>query len=230
MVDNLKSWVKERKNEFANTIIAESGAAPDGKLSAVFMAGLPGSGKTELTKNLILASQLKVVRLDMDEIASMIEGYRPEEADKYRESASEILNRTFDVTLKRQLDFIMDGTFSSKYAVKNVERAFSHGYKIKIIYVVQDPKIAWDFTLAREKVEHRAIDVDGFIDSYFGTLKNIKSLMAKNKNYDKITLDMIFKDAENRVGDRLKNVGDGFVDKMVYKYYNREDLKEYICG
>ena len=45
------------------------------------MAGLPGIGKTELSKNIIADSGLKLLRIDMDEIASMLPGYTPEKAE-----------------------------------------------------------------------------------------------------------------------------------------------------
>lgn len=228
MVSQQKEWVKTHKKDFVDGIISESGVVADGVPSAIFMAGLPGSGKTEFTKNLIDASALKVIRLDMDEIATKIEGYRPEKADEYREAASELLNRLFDVTIKKKLDFIMDGTFSSNYALQNVERALRRGYNIKIIYIIQDPQIAWRFTLAREKVEHRAIDKNGFINSYFSIIENIKEAMNKHKNYDKIVLDIVVKDGNNNVGDRIKDVRADGIDNFINTYYNKKTLEEYI--
>ena len=230
MVSQQKEWVKTHKKDFVDGIISESGVVADGVPSAIFMAGLPGSGKTEFTKNLIDASALKVIRLDMDEIATKIEGYRPEIADEYREAASELLNRLFDVVIKKKLDFIMDGTFSSNYALQNIERTLRRGYNIKIIYIIQDPRVAWQFTLAREKVEHRAIDKNGFMNSYFSTIKNIKEVMGKHKDYDKIVLDVVAKDGNNNVGDRIKNVRVDDIDNLIKIYYNKKTLEEYING
>ena len=125
------------------------------------MAGLPGAGKTEFSKNLIkLVDGAKAVRIDMDEIATQIKGYHPEIADEFRGQASKLMNGLYDKVLKEKLEFIMDGTFGSKSSIKNVERAINHGYTVKVIYIIQDPKLAWKFTLAREKVEHRSISID----------------------------------------------------------------------
>ncbi len=228
MVSEQRKWVKTHKRSLVDKIISDSGVVADSVSSAVFMAGLPGSGKTEFTKNLIKTSALKVIRLDMDEMATMIDGYRPEIANEYREAASELLNRLFDEVLKKKLDFIMDGTFSSDYALSNIERALKRNYSIKIIYIIQDPKIAWHFTLAREKVEHRAIDMNGFINSYFATIENLKEVMYKYKDYDKIVLDVVMKDENNNVGDRIKNVQIDGIDNLIKKYYNKETLEEYI--
>ena len=45
------------------------------------------------------------------------------------------------------------------------------GYNIKIIYIIQDPRVAWQFTLAREKVEHRAIDKNVRVDDIDNLMK-----------------------------------------------------------
>lgn len=223
---NQKIWIKSHKKAFANNFIKQSGAIPDDNPSAIFMAGLPGSGKTEFTKRLISNSNLKVLRLDMDEIATNIEGYKPDIADKFRAGASELLNKVFDVTLAKKYDFIMDGTFSSKYAINNVRRALKHNYNIRLIYIIQEPKTAWEFTLAREKVEHRAIELQGFINSYFGTIDNIKNIMLENSEH--ITLDIIIKNKDNREGVRHINININDIDKYVKPYYNEESLKEYL--
>ena len=130
-----------------------------------FMAGLPGSGKTEFTKSLIKNLNVKILRLDMDEIAAQIETYTPQKADKFRASASMLLSRTFDMVVDKGYDFIMDGTFGSAAVLQDLERAIRNGYTIKIVYIYQNPKIAWEYTVAREKVEHRAIDFENFVFS-----------------------------------------------------------------
>lgn len=221
-----QDWVKEHKKVFAAKIIEESGAVSDGKPSAIFMAGLPGSGKTEFSKNLIETSDLKVVRMDMDEIAEQIDGYKPENADQFRGGASELLNRVFDETIRRKLDFIMDGTFGSPNAIKNVERALKHSYRIKIVYILQDPKLAWKFTLAREKVEHRAISLEGFVDSYFNTINNIRYIM--NMGYEKLSVDLIVKNDSNKIDGWWENVNLNNIDSILNNCYNKESLRKYI--
>lgn len=98
---NLEQWVREHKKEFAENLIARSGAQPYDTQIAFFMAGLPGAGKTEFSKALINISEIKFLRLDMDEIASQIDTYRPEIADQYRRAASALLDKTFDLTLHK---------------------------------------------------------------------------------------------------------------------------------
>ncbi|MBQ6394043.1 zeta toxin family protein [Candidatus Saccharibacteria bacterium] len=224
---NQKTWIKSHKNEFAKNLIAQSGATPDGNPMAIFMAGLPGAGKTEFSKSLVDVLSSKAVRLDMDEIAVQIEGYTPEKANLFRAGASELLNRAFDIILRKGLDFIMDGTFSSTSARSNVKRALSRSYGVKIIYVYQDPKLAWSFTKEREKVEHRAIDEKGFIDAYFNTIKNIKNIIDEFSD-EKITLDIIVKDRYNESIEWESEIGFEEIDKTLDNHYSKETLKDYI--
>ena len=221
-----KDWLKTHKKAIINQIITSSGASSDGNLSAIFMAGLPGAGKTEFTKNLIEFSDAKFVCLDMDKIAEQIKGYQPEHADQFREAATLILNEAFSEVLKRKLDFIMDGTFSSRYAALNVSRTLKHGFNIRIIYIYQDPKIAWEYTLAREKVEHRAIKIDGFINAYFNTISNIQKIIAQNHAI--IALDFVTKNPENKVTKWRQNIQLDEFNQIINNNYTKESLKEYI--
>lgn len=221
---NQKNWVKLHKIELANSIITKSGAIPDGNPTAIFMAGLPGAGKTEFSKALLYLLDSKAVRLDMDEIASQIKGYKPEKADLFRGGASELLSKTLDLTLHKKLDFIMDGTFSSKNAIKNVQRALDHGYKVKIVYIYQDPKLAWDFTEKREQIEHRAINKEGFIDAYFNTITNLKNIP------NAIALDIIIKDKYNKINKWIIGIDSKEIDKIITIHYNKNTLRSYLNG
>ena len=126
---------------------------------------MPGAGKTEFTIELLKDLTNKPLRIDMDEIAQQIEGYKPEIANKFRAGASNILGKIYDETIKNKLDFVFDGTFSQSKALENLRRALDHDYTIKLYYIHQIPEIAWRFTKDRELIEHRAIDKAGFIDT-----------------------------------------------------------------
>ena len=228
MVELLKKYPEISKKEFVEEFIQKSGAKSAVSPSAVFMAGLPGAGKTEFSRNLVeLVGGAKAVRIDMDEIASQIKGYAPERADKYRESATKLLNGVLDRVIHERMNFVLDGTFGSNNAIKNIERVIKHGYSVKVVYIVQDPKLAWEFTKAREKVEHRSITQEGFIEAYFNIIKNINEMASLLKNNDKITLDIVWKNEDNLIGSWWPNVRQE-IDKLVRTSYNNKTLKEYI--
>lgn len=215
-------WARENKNEFAQNIIELSGVKPTELPSAIFMAGLPGAGKTELAHGLMKMTSSKVVFLDMDELAQKIPNYRAECADEFRAGATILLERLFDKVITKKLDFILDGTFGNPKALANVKRAISHGYFVKILYVAQSPEVAWSFTKAREKVEHRAIDLDGFIKTYECVYDNLRHLEIDG---DRISLDVAIKDKNNSIKEFYGGASGEIIDEVAPLKYNEESLK-----
>ena len=118
------------KRKIVLDLIKQSGALPEAEPAAFFMAGLPGSGKTEISKNLIKESGVKLLRIDMDEIAELLPGYKPEIADEFRKPATSILSECFSYALHHKISFLMDGTFGSTQAIKNIERSLNHGFRV----------------------------------------------------------------------------------------------------
>lgn len=225
-IGNPRAWARENKTVFVNRVITKSGALAHDEPAAFFMAGLPGAGKTEFTKNLINENKLKVVRIDMDEIAAQINLYDPLQADAFRPAATDLLNRLYDKVLKRKVDFIMDGTFRSDNSLSNIERALRKGCVVKVLYIHQEPTIAWSFTHAREKVEKRSIDRKKFIQSYFDIHTNIHKL--SDEIYQDVTLDLVVKDSSNKVGAWYKNVSIEDIDSLVNTRYTKEELERML--
>ena len=224
VINNPKTWARQNKRKFANRLITESRARAGDEPAAFFMAGLPGAGKTEFTKNLIQMLGLNVVRIDMDEIASFIDGYQPEKAHAFREAASDMLSAVFDTATKRRVDFIMDGTFGGGKAIENIKRCNKKGYHTRLIYLHQEPKLAWDFTVDREKVEKRRIDKQGFINSYFAVFNNLDLL--REVDIQNFTIDIVVKTADNRTGDWYENVSLADIDGILGQRYNRDQLEK----
>jgi predicted ABC-type ATPase len=225
-ISNPKSWARKNKRAFANKMVTASNALPHDEPAAFFMAGLPGAGKTEFTINLIQDLSLKVVRIDMDEIATHIDAYDPLHADAFREAATDVLNSVFDRATHRKVDFIMDGTFRSDSAIRNIERALQKDYTIRIFYIYQDPAIAWTFTQAREKIEKRAINRQGFINAYYEIHENIRQLF--HKAYEQITVDLVIKNEANGVDEWHRNVSMQDIDHLVNTRYTKEELERRV--
>ena len=164
--------------------------------SGIFMAGLPGAGKTEFVKRLLGGITPLPVHIDMDEIASSIEGYKPQFAHLFKGGANIILERVLDHSINKKINFILDGTFGHDKAISNVERSLvpKHGFKVRIYYIFQDPIIAWKNTVAREKIEQRKIDADGFIETYFRLRENIEYIFNNLQSQVPITVVMKNKD------------------------------------
>lgn len=216
------------KKHFIFRMVETAGVTTEDEPAGIFMAGLPGAGKTELSRNLIADSGVNLLRIDMDEIAENIPGYEASRADEYRKQATTLLSELFTYAIRHRLSFVMDGTFGSKSAEQNIERCLKRGYVVKIVYAYQDPKLAWEFTLAREMIEHRAIKFDGFVGTYYKILTNIKEIGEKYG--DRVTLDIVVKNPDNRVGKWLRNVPPTEIDKSLAIQYNKDKLIRYISG
>ena len=109
---NSDDWVRINKKKIARELLQSLHYAAHENPAGIFTAGLPGSGKTEFTTELVNELSTKPVRLDMDEFAAMIEGYRPQVANAFRKGASSILNEVYKKVLREHIDFVFDGTLA----------------------------------------------------------------------------------------------------------------------
>lgn len=200
-----EEWARKNKKRIAREFIRKINHAPSTVPAAIFTAGLPGAGKTEFTKELLEDITNKTLRIDMDNIASKIEGYNPKSANLFRAGASIILEGIYDQALKAKLDFVMDGTFSHPKALDNIKRALEKGYAVKVYFIHQEPVIAWQFTKDREIVEHRSIDREGFMRTYYKLYNNIEKLQ---KFFKDVTISIILKDKDNHIGKQYEDVQD----------------------
>lgn len=216
-------WANKNKKRIARELIRRTDFQSKDTPAGIFTAGLPGAGKTEFTVNLLSEIVDKPIRIDMDEIASLIDGYKPEIADVFRGGASAILARVYDEVVKNKIDFVFDGTFSQDRALQNLDRAIKHNYTVKIYYIHQEPAIAWQFTKDRELVEHRAISKEGFIETYLKLEQNLRKLC---EDYKDVTISLIVKDENNKVGRRIEDVKDLFSE--LPRFLTEEELKDVI--
>jgi predicted ABC-type ATPase len=198
-----EEWARTNKKKIAREFICKTAHEPNESPAAIFTAGLPGAGKTEFTEELLKDITDKTLRIDMDEIAGLIEGYSPKTADLFRAGASIILEKIYDETLKAKLDFVMDGTLSHPKAIDNISRALEKDYKVKVYFIHQDPAIAWQFTKDRELIEHRSIDREKFIEAYYRLHENITKLQNMIED---VTISIILKTKDNHIGQQSEDV------------------------
>lgn len=221
------NWAKKTKKTFVEDFLHvyknEQMEAP----VAIFMAGLPGAGKTEVSKNFVKIYGQRFVRIDMDEIAEMIPDYKPENASDFREAATLLMNNIIDNVYKNNISFVMDGTFGSPYALKNIERAIKHNYILVVSYIHQDPKRAWDFTVAREKVEKRGIEKFGFVKTFFNVENNMRNLFQK---YSDVNVNIFIKNEKNEISKIITNATSSEFDELTKNDYTIDSLNRYISG
>lgn len=183
-IDYVKKNRKMIIDKFASTLIY----GPYSNPATFFMAGSPGAGKTETSQDFIVrvenemnqklgvANEYRIVRIDGDEIRTMLPGYTGNNSSLFQGAISIGVSELIRHCFKKKLNMLIDGTFASRNSLKNIERAINHQRKPIIIYVYQDPLRAWELTMAREIKEGRAIPLEAFVNSYFSAKENINEV------------------------------------------------------
>lgn len=197
---------------------------PDEHPVSVFMAGSPGAGKTESSKNLIerfSKDHSSVLRIDPDDLRIQLPGYSGTNSSLFQGATSILVERIHDESLKKSQSFIFDGTFSNlKKARENIQRSLKRGRFVQILYVYQEPLQAWRFVKAREKKDGRVIPPTAFVEEYFGARENIAVL--KKEFGSEIQIDIIIKNIDGSDYGYHENIGS--IDGYIKEGYNRDSL------
>jgi predicted ABC-type ATPase len=192
---------------------------------SVFMAGSPGAGKTESSKNLIKKFSKngdEILRIDPDELRCRIPGYVGNNSYLFHGAVSILVSRIHDLALKNKQSFVFDGTFSkAEIARENIERSLKRNRFVQIFYVYQDPLQAWDFVKKREFVEGRGIKKEHFIKHYFSARDTVNLL--KKEFGPKIQVDLLVKNIDG--SDQYYRENIDIVDNYVEERYSVDTLE-----
>ncbi len=192
------------------------------------MAGSPGAGKTEASIELIenLATNIKVLRLDPDELRLEFEGYEGGNSYLFQPAVSILVEKIHDLALKQKQSLVLDGTLANhKIADSNIQRSIKKNRLVQILYVYQDPLLAWEFVQAREVEEGRKILPKHFVGQYFSARQTVNELKAK---YGKsISVDLLHKEIDN--SNRLYEANIDQIDNHVPEKYTPETLTRAIA-
>ncbi|WP_215397073.1 zeta toxin family protein [Rheinheimera oceanensis] len=215
-------FVKRNKERIAKQLTDASLYPPADRPTAVFMAGAPGAGKTEVSQ--ALAAQFyNTLRIDADEYRSLLPGYDGSNSHLFQGAVSLLVERILDKVFKNKQSFILDGTFSSlKVARKNVDRALRHGHVVELMYVFQSPIVSWGFVEAREQQEGRRILLDTFIEQFLESKQVVDKI--KHEFSDAVNVTLLMKDLDINSTEYI-NV-DKCIDDHLSWNYNARQLKE----
>jgi predicted ABC-type ATPase len=193
---------------------------------SVFMAGSPGAGKTEASIELLkVMGENTVIRIDPDELRGEFPGYTGDNAWLFQGAVSILVDRIHDMALKQNQSFLLDGTLSSyERAHRNIERSLRRKRTVQILYVYQEPKLAWDFVRAREADEGRRIRPETFVEQYFAARDVVNRLKREFGN--KISVDLLQKNNDN--SHRLYQAGVEQIDHHIPEKYSRADVEKLI--
>ncbi|WP_195514381.1 zeta toxin family protein [Enterococcus sp. 1001283B150225_161107_E12] len=188
---------------------------------AIFMAGTPGAGKTEVAISLLELSE-DICRIDADIFRAKFPGYTGSNSSDFQSGSSWLVDYSLDMILKNGYSFLLDGTFAIGRAKQNIERCLSRDYDVTIYFIFQDPLIVWDYTKIREKVEGRFVPKDRFINAYFRSRDNVREVI---KQYDEsISVHVILKDYNNGIATIVPDISD--IDLILPELFTAEELEE----
>lgn len=216
-----QKWAKQHKTELVKKLVGSiKPVSGDEKPLAIFLAGIPGAGKTELIERLI-EKDTTLVRIDLDEVVKLFPEYSPENYYEYRSAASLIVDETVIYCRQHRINFILDGTFGHPKAVANIESALKR-HEVAILYIWKQPPLAWKHTQDRQLLTKRGIDRSGFITACEQVPKNVRevqkkfgskiSIVAFRKNLEKDTFE-IYQDSKQ-------------IDDLLSKSYNEDEIKD----
>ncbi|KAA0020749.1 Zeta toxin [Salinicola corii] len=217
-------FAKKNKKKIARRITDKKIFPREKKPASVFMAGSPGAGKTEASLELLQSFHNeggRVLRIDPDELRHEFEWYTGDNSWLFQYAVSILVSKVHDFALEQSQSFILDGTLSSlNIAMENVERSLGRGRFVQILYVYQDPYLAWDFVLRREADEGRNIRMETFVEQYFESRRVVHEI--KRKHGKSVHVDLIVKNNDCSV--RSYKAGVDRIDTHLPEKYTAESL------
>lgn len=197
-------WVKSHQKDIVQKFAGACPPTNDIPVS-IFMAGSPGAGKTEFSKNLLALLWESIVRIDPDEVRNYLPQYTPGKAHLFQGAVSIAVEKIHDYVLQKKKDFLLDGTFSNlEIARSNIARSLDKHRIVLVQYVYQDPLVAWDFTKKREAIEGRNIPKESFIEQLFAARDNIDFLKAEFG--DRVKIDLVRRNVQTGEYDMENDV------------------------
>lgn len=229
--DDAIKYFKDHKKEFIDHVFREKYKGAN--KVAYFMAGSAGAGKTEFAKSYTENFPLGLAHIDADDLRDLFRpvGYNGKNSNKFQDAATKAMQKIFDYAVHNEYSFIMDATFAYFGAVENIKRVFrKHDYdRVEIIFVYQDPKVAWNFAKIREEKEGRSVPIDDFIKNYFKARENAKKAyqeFANGKYKDRFSITVVIKEYDNTFlpENVYQNVTN--IDETIPEEYNEDTLRK----
>lgn len=225
-------FIKKNKKLLIEKFASLEKYAPVTDPLTFFMAGSPGAGKTEYSKGFIENLQaeqpgIKIVRIDPDEIRKIIPGYIGSNSWQVQKAVCFGVEPLLDHVLHKNLNFVLDGTFSNYEKSKNnIERCLRRKRRVGIIYIYLKPEVAWSFTKKREKLEGRPVPLEAFVNDFFLAKENVQKM--KEEFGSQIHVSLVIKDNEGTVKKTPFEVDK--IDSYIDKKYTKEELEDLISN
>ena len=216
-------YARANKKSIARRLTDTERYLPESDPVSIFMAGSPGAGKTEASIELIdIFPDRPIIRIDPDELRSEFASYVGDNAWVFQKAVSVLVDKIHDLALEQKQSFLLDGTLSNfDRAKKNIERSLKKRRTVQILYVYQDPMLAWEFGQAREIAEGRRIHPEHFVEQYFAAREVVNRL--KKELGKSISVDLLMKNNDN--SNRFYRAGVDQIDSHIPERVTKADLE-----
>ena len=215
------AFARDNKKRIARQLTDANRYPSEEEPVALFMAGSPGAGKTETAEAFLHDLGGSTLLIDPDKYRVFFEGYDGKNAWLFQPAVSIIVEKVIDMAFKNRQSFILDGTLTNyEKAKSNIERCLNKNRFVQILYVYQQPKLAWQFGQAREAQEGRRIRLEDFIDQYFEARSVVNRLKAHFGK--RIEVDLMVKNLDNSLRSYKMNID--VIDRYVPENFTREFL------
>jgi predicted ABC-type ATPase len=220
------AYAKQHKKEIARRHTDPAVFLPEEEPVSVFMAGSPGAGKTEASIELIeKLDGPPIIRIDLDELRAELPGYTGQNAYLFQKGAAVLLDRIHDLALDQGQSFLLDGTFARyDIARRNIERSLKRKRYVQILYVYQEPLMAWQFVRAREASEGRRVLPELFVEQYFAAREVVNRI--KEEFGKAIHVDLLIKNIDN--SNRSYKAGVDRIDHHIPEKHSRTDVEKLL--
>lgn len=180
-------------------------------ISTIFLAGAPGSGKSEFMETIFLDLKKNFIVIDIDNYRNMFRWYDGENSSDYQQSSVRVADKVVSFCFKNNLNFILDGTFRSYGKVEqNIKQCEKYNRKMLITLIFQEPRISFYYTFLRKLNKKRNVPVDVFISWFYDSIMNIFHAM---KIFDGINLMIVHKKYKD-------------IDKNIFDYKIYSDIRD----
>ena len=191
-------WIEQASQYVISQIITDAERLtfdpvryPD-EVTAIFMAGAPGSGKTEFIESVL--KYFDFFFIDIDSYRGLFDWYHGNNAWEYQEAMSKVVNRVMEYCMENNIRFILDGTFKSgRHSLGNIRECKKYGRRADIYFIYQNPYISYLYTFLRETNEERNIEVPKFVDCFYKSIKNVYVAYREYRNI--VNLYIVEKDS-----------------------------------
>jgi UDP-N-acetylglucosamine kinase len=221
IADEAVAFAKANRKEIVRRLTDPSIFPPEDFPVSIFMAGSPGAGKTEASLEFLARFETASVRIDPDLLRAEFPFYTGGNSYLFQRAVSVLVDRLHDEALKQNQTFLLDGTSANFDIVAgNIRRSLRRKRFVLMLYVYQDPILAWAFVTARERVEGRNIPLHGFVRQYFGARDVVNRLKAEFGHA--VTVDILIKNEHGVTRVYKENVRR--VDDHIPEKYDQSSL------